>query len=211
MRARNSIQSVAALALQDPSRSKRFCCSAVKAERWSAYLISNAKRSAIDARGSPLRSLVGWMLLSRHKTVTASSSLENYQPEKAVDEDIRTWWSARTGDPGEWLQVDLGAAMRVDALQLNFADQDSKGRGISEDVFKYVIDASVDGQTWAAIIDMSSNGRDAPHDYRVLPNCRSLKGDAHGTMAGYCNPSFVGDGASASRVRNVGRLLVGGP
>ena len=115
------------------------------------------------------RSLTGWMLLSRRKPVTASSSLENYPPEKAVDEDIRTWWSAQTGNPGEWLQVDLGAKMRVDALQINFADQDSKGRGISRDVFKYVVDASIDGQTWETLIDASSNGRDAPHDYQVLP------------------------------------------
>lgn len=42
------------------------------------------------------------------------------------------------GIAGEWLQVDLGTAMRVDALQINFADQDSKGRGISRDVYKYV-------------------------------------------------------------------------
>jgi xylan 1,4-beta-xylosidase len=115
------------------------------------------------------RGLTGWMLLSRHKAVSASSSLENFGPEQAVDEDIRTWWSARTGDRGEWLQVDLGTPMRIDAVQINFADQDSKGRGISRDVFKYVVEASNDAQNWKTVIDASNVGRDAPHDYEVLP------------------------------------------
>jgi xylan 1,4-beta-xylosidase len=114
------------------------------------------------------RALTGWMLLSRHKAVTASSSADNFAPEQAVDEDIRTWWSAQTGDPGEWLQVDLGALMRIDALQINFADQDSRGRGISRDAFRYVVEASNDARNWRPVIDASMTGRDAPHDYEVL-------------------------------------------
>ena len=115
------------------------------------------------------RALTGWMLLSRHKAVIASSSLDDFAPQKAVDEDIRTWWSAQTGSPGEWLQVDLGARKRIEAVQINFADQDSKGRGISHDAFKYVVEASNDTQNWRAVIDASITGRDAPHDYEVLP------------------------------------------
>ena len=114
------------------------------------------------------RGLTGWMLLSRHKPVTASSSLDGFAPEKAVDEDVRSWWSAKTGDAGEWYQVDLGAAKRVDALQINFADQDSKGQGISHDVYNYRVEASLDGKAWTVIVDASAKGRDAPHDYEVL-------------------------------------------
>jgi xylan 1,4-beta-xylosidase len=115
------------------------------------------------------RSLTGWMLLSRHKAVTASSSLDNFAPEQAVDEDIRTWWSAKTGGADEWFQVDLGAPKRIEAVQINFADQDSKGRGISADVYKYILEISLDGQAWTTAIDAARLGRDAPHDYRVLP------------------------------------------
>src|SRR3569833_236794 len=50
----------------------------------------------------------GWMLLSYDKAATASSSLEQFSPQEAFDEDIRTWWSAASGNPGEWLQLDLG-------------------------------------------------------------------------------------------------------
>ena len=114
------------------------------------------------------RGLAGWMLLSRHKAVTASSSLGALIPERAVDEDVRTWWSAQTGNPGEWLQIDLGGIKRVEAVQINFADQDSKGRGISQDVYEYVLEGSKDGLAWQTLIDTSRVGRDAPHDYEVL-------------------------------------------
>jgi xylan 1,4-beta-xylosidase len=115
------------------------------------------------------RSLTGWMLLSRHKAATASSSLEGKGPELAVDEDVRSWWSAASGNAGEWYQVDLGASKRVEAVQINFADQDSKGQGISQDAYKYILESSLDGQSWKPLIDTSATGRDAPHDYEVLP------------------------------------------
>ena len=115
------------------------------------------------------RTLTGWMLLSRHRAVTASSTLAGFNPELAVDEDVRTWWSAQTGNSGEWFQIDLGATKRVDAVQINFADQDSKGRGISQDVYKYVLEGSPDGKHWRTLINASIAGRDAPHDYEVLP------------------------------------------
>ncbi len=115
------------------------------------------------------RRLTGWMLLSRGKSATASSSLPDLGVNLAVDEDVRTWWSAKTGKPGEWFQVDLGAVKRIQAIQINFADQDSFGRGISTDVYRYALDLSSNGRTWRTVIDTSRAGRDAPHDYQVLP------------------------------------------
>lgn len=114
------------------------------------------------------RELTGWMLLSRRKSVTVSSALEGYQAENANDEDIRTWWSAQSGEPTEWLQMDLGGTKTIEAVQLNFADQDSAGRGISRDVYRYIVEGSADGNSWRSLIDQSTGGRDAPHDYRVL-------------------------------------------
>jgi xylan 1,4-beta-xylosidase len=114
------------------------------------------------------RGLVGWMLLSRHRPVAASSSLEGFAPELAVDEDVRTWWSARTGDAGEWFQVDLGAPARIDAVQVNFADQDSQGLGISVDGYRYTIEGSLDGRSWTTLVAAAATGRDSPHAYSVL-------------------------------------------
>ncbi|HAV65472.1 MAG TPA: xylosidase, partial [Verrucomicrobiales bacterium] len=50
----------------------------------------------------------GWMLLNYQKPVQVSSTLGGYKPNFAVDEDIKTYWSAETGNKGEWLQTDLG-------------------------------------------------------------------------------------------------------
>jgi hypothetical protein len=115
------------------------------------------------------RQLTGWMLLSRRKPVTVSSSLDGYPAENAADEDIRTWWSARTGEADEWLQMDLGGIKTIEAVQLNFADQDSAGKGISKDVYRYIVEGSDNGKSWRTFVDQSTGGRDAPHDYRVLP------------------------------------------
>ena len=66
-----------------------------------------------------------WMLLSYRKPATASSALAAFPVQNAFDENIRTWWSAATSQPGEWLQVDLGKTCRIEAMQINFADQDA--------------------------------------------------------------------------------------
>lgn len=44
---------------------------------------------------------VGWQMLSYRKPVRSSSSLLEHTPELAVDEDIRSWWAAGSGDSGE--------------------------------------------------------------------------------------------------------------
>lgn len=114
------------------------------------------------------RELTGWMLLSRKKAVTASSTLAGFPEANAVDEDIRSWWSARTGNPGEWYQIDLGALKRIDAFQINFSDQGSIGKGISKETYRYTLEVSDDGKNWRIAIDAAKAGRDAPHDYQVL-------------------------------------------
>ncbi len=115
------------------------------------------------------RGLVGWMLLSRKKKVTASSSMENHEPEKAVDEDIRTWWSAKTGNPGEWLQIDLQKEKRINAVQINFADESSTTLGRSQDVYKYKLEVSRDAEHWKTVVNHEEQGRDSPDNYEVLP------------------------------------------
>ncbi|MDR1879522.1 MAG: family 43 glycosylhydrolase [Tannerellaceae bacterium] len=112
----------------------------------------------------------GWHMLSFRKPVTASSVWGDYQPALAVDERIETWWSAQTGKPGEWLQVDLGKEMEVNAIQVNFADQDFTMRAPHPLFnYQYVAEASPDGKKWTVIIDRSHNAEDAVHELTVLP------------------------------------------
>jgi len=110
----------------------------------------------------------GWMLLTLNKSAQASSTLDNHPVSMAFDENIRTWWSAKTGNPGEWLQVDLGKVCRVDAAQVNFADEGAQQHGHLKDGYGYVLQVSLDGNKWTAIVDRSKAPRDAPHDYVQL-------------------------------------------
>ena len=111
----------------------------------------------------------GWMLLSFGKKATASSTLENTLIENAFDEDIRTVWSAKTGDKGEFLIVDLGGVSRINAVQINFAEQDTTAHGRGSPIYQqYVLETSRDGKTWKLLIDKSQNLKDAPHDYIEL-------------------------------------------
>ncbi|MFZ2286976.1 MAG: family 43 glycosylhydrolase [Bacteroidales bacterium] len=111
----------------------------------------------------------GWMLLSYKKRAEASSAMDNYPVSNAFDEDIRTWWSANSGNKGEWLSVELDENSTVNAVQVNFADNESTLKPDSRDVFyQYRILASADGKSWDVIADKSKNTADAAHDYIEL-------------------------------------------
>ncbi|RYZ17700.1 MAG: xylosidase, partial [Chitinophagaceae bacterium] len=111
----------------------------------------------------------GWMLLNYNKPVQVSSTLGSYNANNAVDENIKTYWSAVSGSPGEWLQSDLGAVSTVQAVQINYADQDAEFLGKSSGVFhQYVLKASTDGKRWTVIADKRRNRSDVPHDYVEL-------------------------------------------
>lgn len=111
----------------------------------------------------------GWMLLSYHKPVIASSALPSHEAALAADENVRTWWSAATGDKEEWLQMDLQKRSLVRAIQVNFADEGARLRaGDAVKPYRYVIEASVDSVHWTLIIDKSLNTADVTHDYMAL-------------------------------------------
>jgi xylan 1,4-beta-xylosidase len=113
----------------------------------------------------------GWMLLNYDKPVQVSSTLGGYTANKAVDEDLKTYWSAATGNPGEWIQSDLGIVSTVQAVQVNYADQDvdSDRLGKRTDQFhQYKLYSSVDGKKWTVLMDKSNNKTDVPHEYVEL-------------------------------------------
>lgn len=108
----------------------------------------------------------GWMLLNYNKPVKVSSTLGSFQPNFAVDEDIKTYWSAKTGGANEYIQTDLGEKSLVKAIQINFADQDAEflGKTLSKS-HQYKIYASDDEKNWKLVVDKSNNTKDVPHDY----------------------------------------------
>lgn len=104
-----------------------------------------------------------WMLLSYQKPVRVSSAAEGSSPSFAVDEDCRSWWSAGTSAPGEWLCVDLERDCDVRAIQVNLMDEDltvdfpeesyadaRKTRHIDTrfQISHYTVETSLDGEHW---------------------------------------------------------------
>ena len=114
--------------------------------------------------------LAGWFVQSRGARTTASSSLTNHPPAHAADENVRTWWSAETGGADEWFAMDLGRACRVQAVQVNFAEQDCRPLPpqSTEDYHQYRLLGSGDGREWRVLVDRSGNRRPVPHDYHAF-------------------------------------------
>jgi len=109
------------------------------------------------------------MLLSYKKNAEASSAMDNYPVKNAFDEDIRTWWSANTGDAREWLSVELDDNSAINAIQVNFADNESNLKPDSKNIcYCYRILASNDRKSWDVIADKNNNTEDACHDYIEL-------------------------------------------
>jgi len=111
----------------------------------------------------------GWMLLNYNKPVQVSSTLGGYVANNAVDESIRTYWSAATANPGEWIQTDLGRVSTLHAVQLNYADQDAEFLGKQQGIYhQYQLMYSLDGNKWQMLVDKRNNKKDVPHDYIEL-------------------------------------------
>ncbi len=109
----------------------------------------------------------GMHLLSYNAKASASSVYGDHLPCLAFDENMKTWWSAATGDAGEYLAADLGVMRDVFSLQVNFADQDitpchGRDNGFS---YKYTVEVSCDGENWVTLIDRTDNEDDLSHEY----------------------------------------------
>jgi hypothetical protein len=111
----------------------------------------------------------GWMLLNYNKPVRVSSTFGAYSARHLVDEDIKTHWSAATGDKGEWFISDLGGMATVRALQINYADQDADLFGKPLNSYQeYVVSYSANGKKWSTLFAKNGNRDDVPHDYIEL-------------------------------------------
>src|SRR5690606_29659904 len=122
-----------------------------------------------EKRG-PLDAFAGWMLLNYNKPVQVSSTLGGYQPNFAVDEDIKTYWSAASNKKGERISTDLGQGSSINAIQINYADQDAEFMGKPESTkgHQYILYVSDDNKNWKILVDKSHNKTDVPHEYVEL-------------------------------------------
>jgi hypothetical protein len=115
---------------------------------------------------SPDEIFPNWMLLSFNKPVEVSSEASNYPKSNASDEDIRTFWSAKTGNKGEWISMDLKKECSINAVQINYAENETQLMGRSPDIYyQYLLEYSLDNKTWKTLADKTQNKTDVPHDY----------------------------------------------
>ena len=135
------------------------------------HYIPDAVPDARAAAYHPSPHFTGWMLLNYNKPVQVSSTLGGHLPNHAVDEKIKTYWSAASANAGEWIQSDLGATATVHAIQINYADQDVDSNRLGRfphQYHQYKVFGSIDGRKWNLLIDKSRNQKDVPHDYVEL-------------------------------------------
>jgi xylan 1,4-beta-xylosidase len=110
-----------------------------------------------------------WMLLSYDKPVEVSSELDGHPKNYAADEEIRTYWSAKTGNKGEWIVMDLQKESAINAVQINYAENGTSIMGRKPDIYyQYLLEYSSDKKTWKTLADKTQSKTDVPHDYIEL-------------------------------------------
>ena len=119
---------------------------------------------------SPKDYLLRGMLLSYNKPIEVSSTYKEFSKEKALDENIRTYWSAESGNEGEWIVVDLLDKCTINSIQINFAEEESTilGRKQERLYHQYKLEYSNNKRNWRTMVDKTGNRTDSPHSYVEL-------------------------------------------
>lgn len=111
-------------------------------------------------------------------SLAASSEAAGHPAARVSEEDVQTFWKAASNRPGEWIRMDLGEALDVRGIQVNFADDKldlPSPRPIPEDeerciderrhVTRWILNGSCDGENYFVIADKSEAGTNLPNDY----------------------------------------------
>lgn len=108
-------------------------------------------------------------------------------PFRASEENVQTFWRAAGNEPGEWLKMDLGEIQKVNAIQINFADDhvncdplpDISKEGLGARTIddrhhrtRWILEGSIDDEKYIILCDKSDVETNLPHDFIVI-NCDS--------------------------------------
>lgn len=111
----------------------------------------------------------GWMLLSLDKKVSVSSSVDSLNASNMTDENIRSYWAAKTGDEGEFALLDLEKLSRIHAIQISFAEHNTSIDSLkTQRPHRFIVECSKDGETWEMLVDYAKNDSDRTHNYLPL-------------------------------------------
>lgn len=108
-----------------------------------------------------------WALISDEAQAQSSSSA--FPEASAIDDDVNTFWSAKSGKRGEWFSLDLTSVCTVNAMQINFS-RNKITPNISDSVkaFQYLVEYSENGKSWKKLIDQTQNTDYRPAVYHEL-------------------------------------------
>ena len=130
-----------------------------------------------------------WMLLSSGKNASASSFAVGFEPQKAIEENVQTFWRPSTASKEEWLTVDLMDVYDVHGIQINFGDYDiniecpgeirgtTQARYIEERdlVTRWKLEGSQDGIKWEVLSDKTNVNTDLSHDFVLIDSGKQLR------------------------------------
>jgi xylan 1,4-beta-xylosidase len=111
----------------------------------------------------------GLLPLSVNQPIRASSTAPGRDAVYANDDQIRTWWQA-DGPAPQWIRVDLSHSYDVSAIRLLFADRGlNYDAGVTPGPYRYLIEGSLDGESWSVLFDHSHNTVDRHIAYHTWP------------------------------------------
>ncbi len=126
-------------------------------------------------------------------TVTASSTQPGNETWKAVDGSEGTRWCASNASKPQWLQLELDAPHTLTGVKIVWE---------SKHVYQHTVEGSVDGKTWAVLVDATKNKNEGTDDHTLnAKDVRFLKitctGPQGGGWASIREVSLKGDGIKA--------------
>ena len=102
-----------------------------------------------------------------NKPVTASSFMKGYLPTKAVDGNLDndSYWQSdvkgRVLTMPQWLEVDMGKEKTIDHILVLFHCWYHESLDTRLHIYKYIVEASLDGKSWQKVLDESKNEKNA--------------------------------------------------
>jgi hypothetical protein len=96
-------------------------------------------------------------------TVSASSFRKDFPPYRAVDGDLETEWWSETDPSGsrfpmpQWVELDLGGARNIDHIFVLWQYWKHQSLSTRLQVYKYLIETSLDRTNWVTVLDESKN------------------------------------------------------
>ncbi len=110
------------------------------------------------------------------KISASSDSGEQMNADKAIDNDLNTWWQASETETPQVLTVDLGTSYSLNKIQQIF---------VQSSVWKFVIEGSCDEKNWLMLIDKTKGASGSIFAESVSGSYRYIRLTVFGSSENY--------------------------